>query len=66
MKEIRSRIENDSRKTMNKISTIERFEEWSRQYPESFEQIEFNNQMTFDTSEKSVKEIAKTIVDEIN
>lgn len=58
---IKSRIENESRKAMKKISTLERFEEWSQQYPESFQKIDFKTQYTFDTTNTEPQEIAKQI-----
>lgn len=59
---LEERIENDSRKSMNKISSKERLQEWYEQYPESFEEIEFNNQITLDTGELSSIEASSEII----
>lgn len=59
---LESRMQHESRKSMNKISTTERFREWSEQYPESFESIEYPNQTTIDTDKVSPAESSTEIL----
>jgi cytidylate kinase len=58
---LQERVSANSRKAMNKISTTERLQEWVEQYPESFEEIDFDNQVTLDTSKLSPAEVSKEI-----
>ena len=57
-----SRIGSDSRKILNKITTQDKLNEWTNQYPESFEKFEYNNQFSIDTSNLSQQEVAEVIV----
>jgi len=61
---LEKRIGNLSRKALTKISTIERLHEWSKQYPESFDRIDYPHQVSIDTSNSSPEQIADTIIQE--
>ena len=63
---LEDRIQNDSRKNMNKISSKERLQEWSEEYPESFERIDFSKQITLNTSKLSPTEISKEIMSKLS
>jgi tRNA uridine 5-carbamoylmethylation protein Kti12 len=56
------RIENESRKTMNKISTKAKFNEWMKQYPESVKVFDLGKQTSFDTNNITSHEIVTTIL----
>lgn len=58
---LNNRIGNDSRKELKKISTPEKLEEWTQKYPESYEKIQHNKQISIDTSTFSAAEVAKQI-----
>ncbi len=60
---LQERIGNESRISLNKISTKERLKEWSEQYPESYEIRENNNQISIDTSNGSPREVAAKIIE---
>ncbi len=59
---LEKRIEEDSRKKLKKISTKKRLEEWLRQYPESFEKIDFPNHFSVDTTIMSPTKVADNII----
>lgn len=58
-----NRIGDDSRKALQKISTPEKLNEWAQKYPESYEKIQYDKQITIDTSEMSAAEVAKQIIE---
>ncbi len=62
VEELKSRINNESRKTMNKISSTERLQQWTEKYPESYERIDFSEQISLDTSTLSPIEISRKII----
>ncbi len=59
---LHARIDNDSRKAMNKISSSEKLDEWFKKYPESLNKISYDNQLTVDTSNISPEEAAEEII----
>ncbi len=61
---LESRIGNDSRKALQKISNPEKLAEWTERYPESFEKIEYDQQqLTIDTGSLSPQEIVEKIIE---
>lgn len=61
-----NRISNNSRTVLQKINTQEKLKEWSQKYPESFNDIAYNNQITIDTSHISPNEAAQKIWQVLN
>ncbi len=59
---IEKRIESDSRKEMNKINTVKRFNQWVEQYPESLSKIDFDEQLIIDTTALSPVEAVDKII----
>lgn len=58
---LKQRISNESRIVLNKISTIEKLEEWENQYPESFNKLVREEHITCDTTNMNPQEIADRI-----
>ena len=58
---VNNRIDSDSRKELKKISTLEKLNEWTRQYPESYEKIQYGKQIAIDTSNVSAVVVAEQI-----